>query len=133
MTNAMSAELYWLTWTVVLTGLLWLPYIGQIILKIGPVTALAETGGVEPTQSWSVRSKKAHANAVENLAVFAPLAITVHVLDASTALSASAAAAYFGFRVAHAIVYTMGIPYLRTLLFAAGVACQGALAFTLLA
>ena len=133
MTNGMSAELYWLIWTTVLTGLLWLPYIGQIIGSIGVNAALTETGGAEPSKTWSVRAKKAHANAVENLAIFAPLALAVHILDASTALSAGAAAAYFGLRMVHAAVYTIGVPYLRTIVFAGGVACQGALAITLLA
>lgn len=132
MTNVMTPELYWLTWTAVLTGLLWLPYIGQIIGKIGVATALSETGGVEPDRSWSVRAKKAHANAVENLAVFAPLALAVHVLGVGNTYTATAAATYFGLRVAHAIVYTIGVPYLRTLVFAGGVVCQVILAVAIL-
>jgi uncharacterized MAPEG superfamily protein len=133
MTNAMSAELYWLLWTAVLTGLLWVPYIAQIIVKIGLPAALSEIGGVEPSQDWSTRAKKAHANAVENLAVFAPLAIAVHVLDVGTTLTAAAAATYFGLRAAHFVVYTLGVPYLRTLLFLGASACQLILAYALLA
>lgn len=133
MTNAMSAELYWLLWTTVLTGLLWMPHIMQIILKIGMPAALSEGGGVEPGEDWSKRAKKAHANAVENLAVFAPLAIAVHVLDAGTALTAAAAATYFGLRAAHFVIYTLGVPYLRTLVFLGASVCQLILAFALLA
>lgn len=132
MTNAMSAELYWLAWTTVFTGLLWLPYILQIIRKIGVNTALSETGGVEPHHSWSVRAKKAHANAVENLMIFAPLALAVHILEAGSAATALSSGAYFAFRVAHAFVYTLGVPYLRTLAFAGGVVCQGVLALAVL-
>ena len=95
MTNAMSAELYWLAWTTVFTGLLWLPYILQIIRKIGVNTALSETGGVEPHHSWSVRAKKAHANAVENLMIFAPLALAV-AEDAATAPLEDLGSASFG-------------------------------------
>lgn len=132
MTNAMTPELYWLVWTAVFSGLLWLPYIGQIIGKIGVVAALRETGGVEPERMWSVRAKKAHANAVENLVVFAPLALTVHILEVGTSSTAIAAAAYFGLRVVHAVVYTIGVPYLRTIVFAGGVICQGVLAMAVI-
>jgi uncharacterized MAPEG superfamily protein len=39
-----------------------------------------------------------------------------------------ACAVYFWARLAHAVVYTMGVPVLRTLAFAVGFAAQAALA-----
>ena len=39
-----------------------------------------------------------------------------------------ACAVYFWARLAHVIVYTMGVPVLRTLAFAVGFAAQAALA-----
>lgn len=128
-----NPELFALTATIVLTGLLWLPYIGQIIGRIGLRTALTETGGVEPSVGWSVRAKKAHANAVENLAIFAPLVLLVEITGSASALTAAAAAGYFVLRLVHAIVYIAAIPYLRTLAFAGGVTCQGVMAWALLA
>ncbi|WP_340588761.1 MAPEG family protein [Erythrobacter alti] len=132
MTPTTNPELFWLTLTIILTGLLWLVYITQIISKIGPIAAVTEVNGVEPSAQWSTRAKKAHANAVENLVIFAPLVLIVHALGAGSATTAAAAAAYFVLRVIHAAVYIAGLPYLRTLAFAGGVVCQAILAIALL-
>jgi uncharacterized MAPEG superfamily protein len=64
--------------------------------------------------------------------VFAPLAVAVHLTGMSSATTAAACAVYFYARLAHYLVYTAGIAGLRTLLFAAGWACQMILALTLL-
>ena len=64
--------------------------------------------------------------------IFAPLALAVHILEAGSAATALSSGAYFAFRVAHAFVYTLGVPYLRTLAFAGGVVCQGVLALAVL-
>jgi uncharacterized MAPEG superfamily protein len=53
------------------------------------------------------------------------------VLDAlghSTTSTVLACAVYFWARLAHVIVYTLGIPVLRTLAFAVGFVCQVTLA-----
>ena len=57
----------------------------------------------------------AHDNAVENLVVFVPLVLILAELDYSTKWTAYACAVYFWARVAHLIVYTMGLPVFRTL------------------
>lgn len=124
MADSMSPELYWLTLTTLFTAVLWTIYMVQIIARAGLIGALASAGGGEPSAEWSIRAKKAHANAVENLVIFAPLAIALHVLEAGTDITATAAAAYFGLRVTHAIVYTAGIPFVRTLSFMGAWACQ---------
>ena len=56
--------------------------------------------------------------------MFAPLAIGVHVLAIGNASTAMAAAIFFFARVAHAAIYTFGIPLLRTIAFFAGFLCQ---------
>jgi uncharacterized MAPEG superfamily protein len=62
----------------------------------------------------------AHINAVENLVVFAPLVLTARALGIATGVTAFACALYFWARLAHVVVYTLGIPMVRTLSFAAG-------------
>jgi uncharacterized MAPEG superfamily protein len=69
---------------------------------------------------------------VENLVVFAPLAIAVHVANLSTAATATAAMVYFYARLVHFIVFTAGIPGVRTLSFLVGCGCQVVLAIALL-
>jgi fatty acid desaturase len=57
----------------------------------------------------------AHTNAVENLIVFAPLVLAARALSIATAVTAFACALYFWSRLAHVVVFTLGIPVLRTL------------------
>jgi uncharacterized MAPEG superfamily protein len=59
--------------------------------------------------------------------VFAPLAISVHVLGVGDSVTAGAAAVFFYSRVAHAVIYTLGIPLLRTIAFAVGFECEAVL------
>jgi uncharacterized MAPEG superfamily protein len=73
----------------------------------------------------------AQANAVENLVVFAPLALTSQI-GLHTATTASACMIYFYARLADALVYTAGMPVLRSALFVIGFAAQMMLALTLL-
>lgn len=124
----MPKELFWLTLTAAMTGLFWLPYIGDRILARGLMGAMANPSPSAPPQSrWAERQMRAHTNAVENLVVFAPLVLTLHALGISTAATATACAVFFWARLAHYLVFTFGIPVLRTLSFAAGFCAQAVL------
>jgi uncharacterized MAPEG superfamily protein len=63
---------------------------------------------------------RAHANAVENLVVFAPLVLMVELVGANSGVTAFGAALYFWARLIHYTVYTLGVPIVRTLSFFAG-------------
>lgn len=124
----MTAELMWLTLTVILTGVLWIPYILDRIMVRGLMGAMANPKrGDKPQSAWAQRLYFAQTNAVENLIVFAPLVLILDAEGHSTRGTVIACAAYFWARLAHAIIYTLGIPVLRTLAFAAGFAAQVAL------
>ena len=75
---------------------------------------------------------RAHTNAVENLVVFAPLVLTLNALGISTSATATACAVFFWARLAHYLVFTFGIPVVRTLSFAVGFAAQAVLVLTIL-
>ena len=125
----MSKELLWLTLTVILTGLLWAPYILDRIVVRGLMGAMANPSRNDKPQSpWAQRLYFAHTNAVENLVIFAPLVLILDAQGYSTEGTVTACAVYFWARLAHAVVYTMGVPVLRTLAFSVGFAAQAALA-----
>src|SRR5471032_966904 len=125
---AMSRELMWLTLTVILTGVLWIPYILDRIMVRGLMGAMANPSrNAKPQSPWAQRLYFAHTNAVENLVIFAPLVLILDAQGQSTMATATACAVYFWARLAHAIVYTMGIPVLRTLAFTVGFLAQAAL------
>ena len=127
----MKAEIYWLALTALMTALFWLPYILNRLAEMGIGQAVFNPNSdPTPTAPWAKRMMCAHQNAVENLVIFAPLVIVLHLAGASTALTATAAMVYFFARLAHYLVCTFGIPGMRTLTFAIGVVCQLIIGFT---
>lgn len=130
---AASSEIYYTALVAVFTGLLWVPIIVNRLAEMGPWTALKNPQpDVRPHADWAYRLANAHRNAIENLAVFAPLALAVHILGLGTPLTASAASVFLWSRIAHAGIYTAGIPVLRTIAFVIGFACQMILAARLI-
>jgi uncharacterized MAPEG superfamily protein len=120
-----SPELLYTTLTAAFTGLMWMPIIVNRLGEMGPWKALKNPQpDVRPHADWAYRLASAHRNAIENLAVFAPLSIAVHMFGLSTPMTVTAASVFFFARVAHAAIYTFGIPLLRTIAFFIGFICQ---------
>lgn len=122
----MTTELHWMILTVLMTALFWLPYILDRMATRGitaAVSAAVPDAGA-PQSPWAQRAIRAHANAVENLAIFVPAVLTAHVLGISTPATQAAAAVYFFARLLHFVVYVAGLPVARTLAFAAGWGAQ---------
>ena len=128
----MKTELLYLTWVTILTGLLWVPY----VLDRAATWGLADTVGYpdnpKPQSRWARRLMKAHANAVENLLVFATLVLVAQAVGVSNGLTAGAAALYFWARVVHPLAYAVALPWVRTLAFVAGFIAQAIFAWQLL-
>lgn len=110
----MSSELMSLTWVLTLTALLWVPYVLNAIMVRGIVDAVSYPENPKPLAPWAARMKAAHSNAVENLAVFAALVLTLNAVGISNTTTALACQVYFWARLAHFLVYGFGIPWLRT-------------------
>ena len=129
----MSTELFYLVLTVMMTAVFWVPYIVNRILENGLWPALKNPNTDEPPKArWAARMIHAHQNAVENLVLFAPLVLAVHVTGSSTKQTALACLVYFWARLAHFFIYTLGVPFFRTLTFFIGFAAQAQLAITLI-
>lgn len=121
----MSKELLWLTLTVILTGILWIPYTIDRIKVRGLMGAMANPSRNDKPQSpWAQRLYFAHTNAVDNLVIFAPLVLILDNIGYTSSATVTACAVYFWARLAHAIVYALGVPVLRTLAFAVGFGAQ---------
>jgi len=128
----MSTEIYWLSLTALMTGLFWVPYILNRFYEIGILPAVMNPNTDErPKAAWAQRMMDAHMNAVENLVVFAPLTIVVHLADVGSSLTATAVKVYFFARLVHFIVYSLGVPGMRTVMFLVGFACQVILGLTI--
>ena len=75
----MTRELFWLTLTVILTGLMWVPYVLNRCQVRGLSGAMANPSrNDKPQAEWANRLMFAHDNAVENLIIFAPLVLILN-------------------------------------------------------
>ncbi len=130
----MSHELFWLVMTTAMTGLMWIPYILDRIMVRGLMGAMSNPAPDDKAQSpWAKRLMAAHVNAVENLIIFAPLVLTTQDLNVNLATPTTTLACqlYFWSRLVHAVVYTAGLPVLRTLAFVGGFVAQAMLVLAL--
>jgi uncharacterized MAPEG superfamily protein len=128
-----TTELYWLTLTALMTALFWVPYVLNRVAVAGLGGALAGTSPTGKSHSeWANRAIKAHTNAIENLAIFAPIVLTAHVLNISSGATRAAVVVYFFARLIHFVVYSAAIPAARTLAFTAGWLAQIAIIASIL-
>jgi len=132
MMGELSKELFWLTMTCILTLVIWVPYILDRI-KVRGLWATMDNPSTKdkPQSPWAQRLYFAHTNAVDNLAVFAPLVLILNTLDISTRTTVIACAVYFWSRLAHAIVYAAGLPVVRTIAFTISFIAQVVLALAI--
>jgi len=104
-----------------LAVLLWTPYILARVFVWGLPAFLNNYPegfpATEPTPPlWAQRAKRAHLNMVETLPAFAAVVLGAGLLAGETAGDTIGfwAQIFFLARVGHALVYTLGVPYLRT-------------------
>ncbi len=114
----MSTDLKYLAFTAILTASLWIPYIACQVITNGNLTP---KNYIDPTPRpvplWGMRANRAHLNAVETFAPFAALVIVIHLAGKANAMTAFWTMFFFWARLAHAVVYIAGVPYLRTLIY----------------
>ena len=129
----LPAELFWLTLTIIMTAVFWVPYgINRSAVR-GLSRALGNPQPDDkPHDAWADRAMRAHHNAVENLVLFAPLVIIASTTQSNPGLVAVLAQIYFWARAAHYVVYVIGIPVLRTVVFAIGWAAMLLVALAIL-
>ena len=116
-----TPELYCLIIISLATLLMWIPYTVARIFTRGLMAALRHPDpSYPPDPAWAERARRAHANAIENLAVFAPLVLIAALAGVSTPATVFAAQLYLAVRLVHYVVYAAGIPVVRTLAFVVG-------------
>jgi len=129
----LSNEIYWLILSILLTALMWVPYIINRMQEMGIWPALYNPQpDIRPQKQWAERMMRAHENAVENLIIFAPLVLIVEITQSHSSLSALAVEVYFYARLVHFIVFTFAIPLLRVPAFLTGAGAQLVIALNLL-
>ena len=133
MLQTQSTELYYLVLLTGMTAMMWIPYIINRLGEQGVIPALWDPHGhTEAKAAWANRMMLAHTNAVENLIIFAPLVLIIHMTGQSTALTQNACVIYLIARVIHYFGYSFAIPVVRVVSFLAGFYAQMVLILSLL-
>jgi len=132
MSNTLSPEMFWLAWTVILTALMVIPYAVYRIGKLGGIwqAFLAPLPGDAPfDDDWPHRAYRAHMNAFESIALFAPIVLIIEVSGLGNEATAAASAIYFAARLAYAPLYYFSVPIFRTAIWFVGLIATLYLAF----
>lgn len=110
----MQPELTLLVWAVVLTFVQMLVAVSGATLQLGLPTLTGNREGLAPCSGWAGRADRAHHNMLENLALFAALVLVAVVAQRTNSTTLAGAQIFFWARVAYAVIYLVGIPWLRT-------------------
>jgi uncharacterized MAPEG superfamily protein len=117
----MTIELTMLVYSVALLFLLILVQALAGVLAQGlPQMAGARDNLPEP-QLFQARTKRIVDNHREGLALFAPLVLVAAVAHISTPWTVLGAQLFFYARVAHALLYLVGVPWIRPLAWGIGI------------
>ena len=117
----MTTDLTYLAWTALLTASLWVPYIAAQVMSNGFLTPQNYVDPKpRPVPLWGERANRAHLNAVESFAPFAALVLIAHVAGKADGMTAFWAMSFFWLRLAHAVVYWLALPFVRTVIFTLG-------------
>lgn len=115
----MTAEIKILGWSVVL-GLVYVMVAATLMTQQRGMkwNAGARDGEPKPLTGMAARAARASRNFLETFPFFAALALAVVIAQKNTQHTELGAELYFWARVAYLPIYILGIPYLRTLVWA---------------
>ena len=117
----MSLELELLVWSVALAFAQCLLAVTGAMLQVGLPMLAGNREKMPAITGWAGRAERAHRNMLQSLVLFAALVLTAQVtgrLDATTALGAQL---FFWARLAYVAVYVIGLPWVRTAVWAVSV------------
>lgn len=109
-----TADLHLLVWTVALCVAQMLVALAGATLQVGLPRLAGNREPLPELTGWAGRAQRAHHNMLENLVLFAVLVIVAHMAGAANDTTILGAQIFFWGRVAYAVVYLVGIPWVRT-------------------
>ncbi|HEX7053398.1 MAG TPA: MAPEG family protein [Burkholderiales bacterium] len=110
----MQPELTLLAWAVLLAFAQMLVAVGGATLQVGLPALAGNREGLAPVGGWAGRAQRAHHNMLENLVLFAALVLAAVAAQKTNATTLLGAQIFFWARLAYAVIYVAGIPWLRT-------------------
>jgi uncharacterized MAPEG superfamily protein len=100
--------------------------------QVGLPALAGNREGLPEIVGWAGRARRAHLNMVENLVLFSALVLIAAVAGKANAMTAMGAMIFFWARLAYAVIYLIGIPWVRTLVWFVSVIGMAMIAWVLL-
>ena len=100
--------------------------------QVGLPTLAGNREGLPDIAGWGGRARRAHLNMIENLVLFAALVLIAAAAGKANATTAMGAMIFFWARLAYAVIYLIGVPWLRTLAWFVAVIGMAVIAWVLL-
>jgi uncharacterized MAPEG superfamily protein len=110
----MKTELLLLAWAAVLTLVQAVIAVQGALMQVGLPMLAGNREGLPVITGWGGRAARAHKNMVENLVLFAALVLTAVVAGKTNAMTLLGAQIFLCARIAYALVYIIGLPWVRT-------------------
>jgi len=128
----MSPDLTYLLYSTILCFVQVLIAASGANTQVGLPTLAGNREGLPDIVGWAGRARRAHLNMLENLLLFSALVLIAAVAGKANATTAMGATIFFWARLAYAVIYLIGIPWLRTLAWFVGVIGMAMIAWVLL-
>ena len=117
----MQTELTLLVWSVALMFVQMLVAAFGASRQLGLAAVVGNREKLPEITGWAGRAQRAHRNMLENLVLFAPLVIVAVLAGRTNETTALGAQLFFWARLVYAFVYVIGIPWVRTAVWAVSV------------
>ncbi len=113
----MKPELVWLAWAVALTFAQMLIAVLGAVAQVGLPALAGNREGLAPITGWADRAARAHRKMIENHVVLTALGLIAVVTNKTNSTTLLGAQLFFWGRLAYALVFIAGIPWLRTVVW----------------
>ena len=117
----MTVELTYLVWSVALAAVMVAVAASGASFKVGLPMLAGNREGMTELTGWPGRAVRAHRNMLESLVLFAALVLTAQAANIHNGMTVLGAQLFFWSRLAYAFCYIVGIPWLRTAVWAASI------------
>jgi len=111
-----------LIWSAILVVVQMLIATFGALLQVGLPRLVGNRERMPALTGWAGRAERAYRNMLESLPIFAVLVLIIEITNHNDWLSGLGAEMFFGGRLAYAIVYVAGVPWLRTAVWTVSVA-----------
>ena len=117
----MKPELMLLAWAVALAFAQMLVAATGATLQVGLPALAGNRDNLPRITGWAGRAERAHRNMLESLVLFAVLVVVAFITQKTNNTTLLGAQLFVWARLAYAVIYLVGIPWLRTGVWAVSV------------